>query len=146
MPFIFPSMLRLFFLSKELREIIISFLYIYIYIYIIFIILLFYFVLFCSIVVTFSFFPLLLFLNLQNFLFAQSNVPLQTSKTLPTNEYPGYDTKQCDGEAPVRLELWGMQSISSLSSPPVPLWPGMVKTDRVLSSDQIELNCVLMLN
>ena len=26
----------------------------------------------------------------------------------PSNECPGYDTKQSDGEAPVMLELWGM--------------------------------------
>ncbi len=26
------------------------------------------------------------------------------------NEYPRYDTKQSDGEVPVILELWGMQS------------------------------------
>ena len=29
------------------------------------------------------------------------------------NEYPGYDTKQTDGDAPVMLELCGM-SLSSL--------------------------------
>ena len=44
------------------------------------------------------------------------------------------------------LELWGMQSISSLPSLPGPLWPGVVAPDRVLSMGQIELNCVLMLN
>ena len=32
----------------------------------------------------------------------------------PTSEYPGYDTKQSDGEAPVILELWGMQSTAPL--------------------------------
>ena len=26
----------------------------------------------------------------------------------PPKKYPGYDTKQSDGEVPVRLELWGM--------------------------------------
>ena len=30
---------------------------------------------------------------------------LQRGKTL--NEYPGYDTKQSNGEAPVMLEPWG---------------------------------------
>ena len=30
------------------------------------------------------------------------------------NEYPGYDTKQSDGEAQVMLELWGMKSTPSL--------------------------------
>ena len=43
-------------------------------------------------------------------------------------------------------ELWGMQSTPSLSSLPGSVWLGVVKTDRVLSTDQIELNCVLMLN
>ena len=38
-------------------------------------------------------------------------------------ECPGYDTKQSDGEVPVIVELWGMQSTSSLSSLPGPLWP-----------------------
>ena len=28
----------------------------------------------------------------------------------PTNEGTGYDTEQSDGEVPVMLELWGMQS------------------------------------
>ena len=28
----------------------------------------------------------------------------------PSNECLGYDTKQSDGEIPVMLELWGMQS------------------------------------
>ena len=56
-----------------------------------------------------------------------------------TNECPGYDTKQSDGETPVMLELWGMRSIPSLPSLPV-------APDRVLSMGQIELNYVLMLN
>ena len=34
-------------------------------------------------------------------------------KTAPS-ECPGYDTKQSDGEVPAMLELWGMQSTSSL--------------------------------
>ena len=59
---------------------------------------------------------------------------------------PRYDTKQSDGEVPVMLELWGMQSTPSLPSLPDPLWPGVVVPDRVLSMGQIELNCVLMLN
>ena len=42
-------------------------------------------------------------------------VPLQKGKT---NGYPGYDTKQSDGEVPVMLELCGMQSTSSLPSLP----------------------------
>ena len=64
----------------------------------------------------------------------------------PPNECPGYDTKQSDGEVPVMLEIWGMQSIPSLPSLPGSLWPGVVALDKVLSMGQIELNCVLMLN
>ena len=37
------------------------------------------------------------------------------------NKYPEYDTKQSDGEAPVMLKLWGMQSTPSLSLLPGPL-------------------------
>ena len=40
----------------------------------------------------------------------------------PTNECPGYDTKQSDSEVPVMLELWGMQSTPSLPLLPGPLW------------------------
>ena len=61
------------------------------------------------------------------------------------NECPGHDTKQSDGEVPVMLELWEMQSIPSLPSFSGPLWPGGVTLCRVLSTCQIELNCVLML-
>ena len=32
-----------------------------------------------------------------------------------------YDTKQSDGEAPVMLELWGMESTTLLPSPPASL-------------------------
>ena len=51
----------------------------------------------------------------------------------PPNESPGYDTKQSDGEVPLMLELWGMQSTPLLPSLPGPLWPGVVAPDRVLS-------------
>ena len=44
-----------------------------------------------------------------------------------------YDTKQSDGEVPVILEFWGMQSTPSLPLFPGPLWPRMVEPDRVLS-------------
>ena len=37
------------------------------------------------------------------------------------------------------LELWGMQSTSSLPSFPDPFFPGVVAPDRVLSRGQIEL-------
>ena len=57
-----------------------------------------------------------------------------------------YDTKQSDGEAPVMLELWGVQSTPSLLSLPGPPWPVVVEPLRFISIGQIELNCVLMLN
>ena len=57
-----------------------------------------------------------------------------------------YDTKQSDGEVPIMLKLWGMQNTTLLSSLPGPLWPGVVVPDRVLFIDQIELNCILILN
>ena len=59
---------------------------------------------------------------------------LQKSEAHP-NECAGYGIKQSDGEAPVVLELWGMQSTSSL---PDPLRPGVVTPDRILSMGQIE--------
>ena len=62
------------------------------------------------------------------------------------NECPWYDTKQSDGEIPVMLELWGIQSTTSLPSLWGQLWPGVVAPDRVLSMGQIELNCILILN
>ena len=64
----------------------------------------------------------------------------------PTNKCPGYDTKQSDGEIPVMLELWGMQSTLSLTSLPGPLCPRVVAPDRILSMGQIVLNCLFMLN
>ena len=67
-------------------------------------------------------------LGLENTLSA----PLQRGKT-PTNQYPGYDTKQSDGEVPAVLELWGIWSTPSLPSLPGPLCPGVVATDRPLS-------------
>ena len=48
------------------------------------------------------------------------------------NDFPEYDTKQSDDEASVMLELWGMQSITSLPSLPGPLWLRVVAPDRVL--------------
>ena len=35
-----------------------------------------------------------------------------------TNECPRYDTKQSDGEVPVMLELWGMQSTPFIAITP----------------------------
>ena len=42
-------------------------------------------------------------------------------------------TKQSDGEVPVMLELWEMQSTPSLPLLPGPLWPRMVSPDWALS-------------
>ncbi len=50
-----------------------------------------------------------------------------------TNECPGYDTKQSDGEVLMMLGLWGMWSTPILPLLPGPLWPGMVAPDRALS-------------
>ena len=61
------------------------------------------------------------------------------------NKCPVYDTKPVDGEAPVLLELWEMQSTYSLPSLPGSLWLRVVASDRILAMGQIELNCVLML-
>ena len=71
--------------------------------------------------------------------------PLQSGKTRPpTNECLGYNTKQSNGEVPVMLELWGIQSTPSLPLLLRPLWPG-IAPDRALSMGQIDLNCLLML-
>ena len=50
-----------------------------------------------------------------------------------SNECHRHDTKQSDREVPVILELWEMQSISSLPLLPSTLWSGMVAPDRALS-------------
>ena len=57
------------------------------------------------------------------------------------NKCSGYDTKQSDGEASVMLELWGMWSTPSLPLLSGSFWSGVGAPDRVLSMDQIELNC-----
>ena len=44
----------------------------------------------------------------------------------------GYNIKQSDGEVPVKLELWQMQSKPSLPSLLSPLW-----AEKVLSMGQI---------
>ena len=79
-------------------------------------------------------------LGLQN----TQNVSLQRGNA--PNECLGYDSEQCDSEASVMLELWGMQSTPLLLSLPGPLRPGLVAPDRVLSMGLREVNCVLMLN
>ena len=60
---------------------------------------------------------------------------LQRGKTPPPNECPGYGTTEYDGEVPVMLELWGMESIPSLPLLPGPLRPRVVPHDRALSMD-----------
>ena len=65
---------------------------------------------------------------------------------LTITKFPGYDTKQSDGEVSVMLELWEMQIILSLPMLPDPLWYYLVAPDKVLSMGQTELNHVLMLN
>ena len=62
------------------------------------------------------------------------------------NKCPRYDSKQSNGEVPVMLELWWMQTNLSLPSLPCPLWSGVAVPNRVLSMGQIGLNCELMLN
>ena len=53
-------------------------------------------------------------------------------RTPTTTKCPGYNTKQSDGEVPLTLELWGMQSTPSLPLLPGPLWLGMGAPDRVV--------------
>ena len=73
---------------------------------------------------------------------------LQLGKTPPMS-VPLYDTEQSDDEAPVMLELWGMQSTPSLLLHPGLLQLGVVAPDKVLSMGWIEvfdIQTVLMLN
>ena len=58
---------------------------------------------------------------------------------LPTNKCPGYDIKQSDGEAPVLVELWGMQNTPSLPKLQSRLLAGVVTLEKVLSMVQMEL-------
>ena len=55
------------------------------------------------------------------------------------NKCPRYNIELSDGEAPVMLELLGMQMTSLLPLLPGSLWPGVIASDWVLSMDQIEL-------
>ena len=75
-----------------------------------------------------------------NHIFQPSQVELKNKLTAslqrgdtPSKEYPVYDTKQSDVEAPVK---W---STSSLPLLPGSFWPGVVAPDRVLSMDPIGL-------
>ena len=54
------------------------------------------------------------------------------------NECPEYHSNS-DGEVPVILKPWGMQSTPSWPSLQSSLWSGVVALDRVLSMGQIEL-------
>ena len=65
---------------------------------------------------------------------------LMCHETKPNQTKSNQRIKQFDGETSVMLELWGMQSTSSLLLLQWPLWPGLVKPDRVLSMGQIELS------
>ena len=51
----------------------------------------------------------------------------------PSNESPGYETKQSNGENPVMLGLRGMGSTPSFPMLPGPLRSGMVAPDMALS-------------
>ena len=62
---------------------------------------------------------------------AQLAASLQRGKTR-LNECSRYNTKQSDGEVPVILELWEMQSTPLLPSLSGQLWPTVVAPDRVL--------------
>ena len=57
----------------------------------------------------------------------------------PSNDCPGYYTKQSDSEASVMQEIWGILSTLLLPLLPGQLWPGVVAPDRFISMDQIEL-------
>ena len=54
------------------------------------------------------------------------------------------DTKQCDSEVLVMLELWAMPSTTSLPLLQGPLWPRVIAPARFLSMGQIKT--ILMLN
>ena len=60
-------------------------------------------------------------------------------KDLFTNEFPEYDMKPSDGEAPV-LELWRIWSTSSLALLPGTPWLSVVVPVRAPSMSQIKLS------
>ena len=62
---------------------------------------------------------------------------ISTEREDSPSKCSGYNNKQSDGEAPMILELWGIQSSPLLQSLPDLLWPGVVAPDRVLSMSQI---------
>ena len=63
-------------------------------------------------------------------------VSLQRGK-IPSNDCPGYETKQSDVEASVMQEILGMLCIPSLPSFPGPFWAGVVAPDKVQSIGQL---------
>ena len=65
---------------------------------------------------------------------------LQKAKT-PNQWVSWYDTKLSDSEVLVMLELWGMQSTSSLPLLTDPLWPGIVAPDSLSSHLWVKYNC-----
>ena len=69
-----------------------------------------------------------------------------TDSISASRKCPGYDTEQSNSEAPVILELWGMQSTPLLPLLPGPHWPRVVVPERILCVGQIELKCVLKLD
>ena len=64
----------------------------------------------------------------------------------PSNECPGYCTKQSDWWDFSNAAAVGNAKIPSLPTLPGPLWPRVATSGRVLSMGQIELNCVITLN
>ena len=68
-------------------------------------------------------------------------------KVRAPDKFPGYETKNCDGEAPVMLELRGMRIEHLLPLLQGLLWPGVVAPERVLPNrtklcTYAKLNCL----
>ena len=68
--------------------------------------------------------------NEMHFLAQSAGAEEYTDCFSAVNECAGYDNKQSDGEVPVILKLWGMQSTPSLPSLPGPFWSGVVAPDK----------------
>ena len=60
-------------------------------------------------------------------------------KVRSTHKCSWYDTRQSNGEAPLKLEPWGMRSTPSLPSLLDPHWPRVEGPERVQSMGQKEL-------
>ena len=77
--------------------------------------------------------------TLRDILFAQSAGAVEYTDCssaegkIPLQWVSWYDTKQSDGEVPVKLGLWGIRSTPSMPLLPGPLRPGVVATDRAIS-------------